>query len=288
VTYPSHDTVVTYPTGDTDSDGTVLHVEDLPDGRRVVILNRTAAHPVDTTWPDQGSDRSVLSTLDAETPVVESVVGATDGTTLFVGTDIPVKKGAPGWAFVAAHVVDGGAALVEGAAVHVTVDADYRHALSAGHTACHLASLALNRVLAPSWKKAAAADALGAPNFDALAIETSTIVENGSEDVYRIGKSLRRKGFAADALSDLPTIEESINATLEEWVSTNAPARIDTDGAGLTDRRYWVCRLPESEVRIPCGGTHLSSLAEVSSVRVALGIQETDGAVILTMVTTSR
>ena len=287
VTYPDTDTVVTYPAGSTESDGTVVHVETLADGRLVVLLDRTAAHPVDTTWPDQGSDRSTISTSAGETPVLESVVAATDGSALYVGTDIPVKKGTPGWAFVAAHLMRPDTSLVEGDAVHVTVDPAYRHALSAGHTACHLASLALNSALAGAWKKDVMTDALGQPNFDALAIERSTIVENGSEDVYRIGKSLRRKGFAADALGDLPVLEEAINATLAEWVATDAPARIDSDGDGLTDRRYWVCDLPGTAVRIPCGGTHLASLAEVSSLGVTLHREETDGAVILTMLTTS-
>src|SRR4051812_36072580 len=133
---PSADTIVTYPDGDTASTSTVVHTETLPDGRLAVLLDRTAFHPVDHTWPDQGADRGTL----AGQPVVDAIVGATDGTRLYVGRDIPVRKGEPGWAFVVVHLVE---APVSGI-VEVDVDVDYRRALSAGHTACHLASLALN------------------------------------------------------------------------------------------------------------------------------------------------
>ena len=271
---PSADTVVTYPDGDTASSSIVLHCETLPDGRVAVLLDRTAFHPVDHTWPDQAADRG---TLDGQ-PVLDAVVGATDGTRLCVGRDIPVRKGEPGWAFVVVHIVSSPVA----GTVEVVVDADYRRALSTGHTACHLASLALNHALAEGWSKEVPLDAAGSPNFDALAIESSTITENGSIDVYRVGKSLRKKGFVPSALDS--DIETAANSRLAELLATHADVAIEREGQGLADRRFWVC----DGFRIPCGGTHRTSVDDLGSVRISLERIDADGAVQLVMTTTSR
>nr|WP_231715253.1 metal-dependent hydrolase [Arthrobacter gengyunqii] len=281
---PTVDTTVTYPAGAVESSGTVLHVSDA-DGARVVLLDTTAVHPVDAGWPDQGADRAALTTADGTSHQIrDAVVAATDGTDLFLGADIPVKKGTEGWVFAVAHLLPAGAAVQEGDSVRVEVDEAYRSALSTGHTACHLASLALNRQLAGAWKKDVLPDAAGNPNFDALAIETSTITEHGSTDVYRLGKSLRRKGFVPDALlADLVAAEAGINAILADWTATGAEVRIERDGDGLTDMRRWAVDLPEGTVRIPCGGTHAASLKETGGIQVTLTAEEGDGAVTVTM-----
>jgi alanyl-tRNA synthetase len=271
---PQTDTLVTYPDGDLTSTSEVVHTEQLPDGRHAVLLDRTAFHPVDHTWPDQGADRGTL----AGQPVLDAIVGATDGTQLFVGRDIPVRKGEQGWAFVVAHLL---AEPVEGT-VEVVVDADYRRALSTGHTACHLASLALNHALAGAWTKEVQLDAAGSPNFDALAIETSTITENGSVDVYRVGKSLRRKGFDAAGL-DVPAVESAANERLAELLATRASVAIEREGQGLADRRFWVC----GDYRIPCGGTHRTSVDDLGSVRIQLERTDVEGAIQLVMTTTA-
>lgn len=281
---PTVDTTVTYPSGAVESTGTVLHVGKLPDGTQAVLLDTTAVHPVDAGWPDQGADRAVLKTAAAGAhELLDAVVAATDGTTLFLGADIPVKKGTAGWVFAVAHLLPAEAAVQEGDPVRIEVDAARRAALSAGHTACHLASLALNRQLAGAWKKDVLPDAAGNPNFDALAIETSTITEHGSTDAYRVGKSLRRKGFLPEALADLPAAEAGINAILAGWTATGAEVRIERDGDRLTDLRRWSVDLPEGTVSIPCGGTHAASLQETGGIQVTLTAAERDGAVTLTM-----
>jgi alanyl-tRNA synthetase len=171
--------------------------------------------------------------------------------------------------------------------VAVTVDADRRRALSLGHTGCHLASLALNRAMAGRWSKDVRLDALGAPNFDAEANDTSRILERGSLDTYRLGKSLRKKGFSTEGIAEsLPAIESEVNAALAEWVAEDAPVRIDRDGDGLTDRRYWVCSLADGEARIACGGTHATSLGELGSLRASLTLGDADGTPVLTVQTT--
>ena len=64
----------------------------------------------------------------------------------------------------------------------LTVDAAHRAALSAGHTGCHVAALALNAALAGRWRKPGRADGLGHPDFDQLAIVSSRIEPDGAID----------------------------------------------------------------------------------------------------------
>ncbi|MFC5931287.1 metal-dependent hydrolase [Cryobacterium melibiosiphilum] len=287
MTYPVADTRVTYAAGAAEASALVLHVEDLSDGRRAVLLDTTCAHPVDAGWPDQGADQAVLRTETGDIALLDCIVGATDGIGLHLGREIPVPKGAAGWAFVAAHIVAAGAPIAEGDAVRVVVDPGVRARTSAGHTACHLASLALNLAVEDRWKKQPRPDALGRPDFDGTAIDVSLIGENTSTDAYRLGKSLRKKGFVTEGLDEaLPLLAETINTTLADWVATDAAVRIDRDGDALTDRRYWVCELPGTSARIPCGGTHVSRLGELGRVRVTLELHDVDGTSVLTMVTT--
>ena len=279
MTLPTTDTIVTYPAGDTTSESRVIHVESLED-RLAVLLDRTAVHPVDAGWPDQGADRALLDAGDVEIEVLDAVVAATDGERLYLGSDIPVRKGTDGWAFVVAHLVDVDASLTEGDTVTVEVDAGYRELLSAGHSACHLASLALDAALAGAWSKENR-------GFDAVANETSTILERGSRDTYRVGKSVRKAGFDPAALDDPAALAAEVNATLASWVAAGGAIRIDRDGERLTDRRYWVASLPGGETRLACGGTHVSSIAELGAVSVELSTEQLDGAIGLTMLTTA-
>lgn len=283
MTLPTEDTRVLYPSGAVDLQATVLHSETLADGRSAVLFEATCVHPVDAGWPDQGPDTALIHHGAAFWPVEDCIVGATDGSTLFLGEDIPVAKGTPGWAFVVVHVVDADG-LSAGDTVTVEVDEGLRNSTSAGHTACHLASLALNAALADRWKKDVRADALGHPDFDGLAIDQSLIGPNASVDTYRLGKSLRKKGFSVEGFSEaLPSVQAAVNAALAEWVRTDAAVRIDCDGDRLTDRRYWVCELPGESVRIPCGGTHVNSLGALGEVTVTLELIDVDGTPVLTM-----
>ena len=283
---PATDTIVSYPDGATTSTGTVLHVEPLPDGRSAVLLDSTAFHPVDTAWPDQPADRGTLATTQGTQAITDAVTGGIRDGKLLLGADLPVRTGTDGWTFVVAHILDGLPPAV-GEAVRVDVDRDSRAALSAGHTACHLASLALDAALADAWTKPAATDALGNPAFDALAIQSSRIHPNGSTDIYRIGKSLRRKGFTPAALADAAGMAARINAQLARWVAAGGAVRIEHDGNLLTTRRTWVCELPTGRTDIPCGGTHVSDLSQFASITTSLTMRESDGAVELIMETTA-
>ncbi|HMM83554.1 MAG TPA: metal-dependent hydrolase [Terrimesophilobacter sp.] len=285
MTLPINDTVVTYPTGATSGTATVLHVEKIGDVF-AVLLDTTPVHPVDAGWPDQPADRASFEWNGGRADVTDCLVAATDGETLALGAEIPVRKGAEGWAFVAAHVVT--EAPPDGMVVTVDVDDKFRRALSIGHTGCHLASLALNRALADRWAKTVREDALGSPNFDAEANDVSRILENGSRDTYRLGKSLRKKGFRTDGFADgLAAVEDAINASLQSWVGAKLPVRIDRDGDRLTDRRYWVCEFPEGAARIPCGGTHANDLGELKGLTARLSLEDHEGTPVLVMETTS-
>ncbi|MFD0329581.1 hypothetical protein ACFQZC_18790 [Streptacidiphilus monticola] len=74
---------------------------------------------------------------------------------LFLGTDIPVRRGEEGWAWLVVHVL--AEPVPVGAEVELRVDAGKRGALSAAHTGCHLLALALNEALAPAGARTRAA-----------------------------------------------------------------------------------------------------------------------------------
>ena len=165
----------------------------------------------------------------------------------------------------------------------LTVDAPHRAALSAGHTGCHVAALAVNRALASRWRKPVSRDGLDSPDFDQLAIVSSRIEPNGAVDRYRLGRTLRKKGFDTDGLTDsLPDIATEANRQLSDWVATRAPVEIQVSGPRLTDLREWVCTLPAGTQRIPCGGTHLRSLAEIDAINVELAYDQVLGELVMT------
>jgi alanyl-tRNA synthetase len=239
---------------------------------------------VDPRWPDQGPDHGTLTWRQTSLPLIDCVIGATDGSELFVGAEVPVRRGEPGWAFVVVHVVDsGGSVPADGDEVSFAVDAAHRAALSAGHTACHLAALALNAALSDRWRKPVRCDGLGHPDFDQLAIASSRIEPNGAVDHYRLGRSLRKKGFDVEGLTEsLPAITTAANRRLTDWVATRAPVEVRASGPRLTDLREWICTLPEGTQRIPCGGTHLRSLAEVDEVSIESAYDATSGELVMT------
>ncbi len=283
---PDTDTVVTFPTGELLATANVVHVA--PHGERLaVITDRTSIHPVDHAWPDQPADRGVLRSGGREVPIHDAVVAATDGSALHIG-DLPVRTGTDGWAFLVAHLVDADAPVAEGDEVEIEADGATRRSLSLGHTACHAASLALNRALADRWNKDARQDALGSPDFDGVAIASSRIHPEGSVDRYRLNKSLRRAGFDASGLADgLGELAASVDATLAQWVAADAVVRVERVGEHLTDRRTWVCELPEGSARIPCGGTHANSLGELGAIHVRFELHDDGGTPVLEMTTTA-
>ncbi|GAA1809644.1 metal-dependent hydrolase [Agromyces neolithicus] len=284
MTLPTADTRVTYPVGELERTARVVHVASADDGRLAIITDVSSFHPADAAWPDQPADTGTISAGGADLAVLDAVVAATDGEVLALGADIPVRKGTEGWAFLVAHLIADGTAITEGDEVVIRADAATRRSLSRGHTACHAASLALNRALAGRWSKLARTDALGNPDFDGIAIASSRIEPNGSVDRYRLNKSLRRAGFDVAGLADeLETLADAVTQMMAGWAAAGASVVVERDGDLLTDRRRWVAELPEGVARIDCGGTHVTSLAELDGVQVEFGLDEDQGTPILTM-----
>ena len=268
-------TRVTFPDGSLTGEGDVLIVDR---ERAVVVVDATPFHPVDHTWPDQPGDSGTITVSDVVLDVSEAVMAAvSDEGELAVGTDIPVKRGAEGWTWLVGHRVDGEipASVVTGASARLEVDAARRAGLSRGHTACHLASLALDAALADLWRKEIGVDPLGHPDFEGRANQTSFIHPDGSVDEYRLGKSLRKAGFDSEGFAaSLAQREQRINDLLAGWIASGGESRIDVEGPGISDRRTWRCVLPEGEVGFLCGGTHVHSLAEFASISVALDLSD--------------
>ncbi len=270
---PLVDTKVTFPAGGLISEATVLAVVELSDsdasGAIGMVTDISPFHPVDPGWPDQGADRGTAVIKGCAVEVVDVVLGATQGDNLLMSTNIPVRRGEPGWAFVVIHVLAPGSGIPSvGERVELRVDAAHREALSRGHTACHVAGLALNAALADRWRKPVPLDGLGHPNFDRQALASSKIHPDGATDVYRLGKSLRKKGF--DAEFDAAAVAAVANQTLARWLAAGVSIRIEAEGPGLTDRRTWVGTLPDGEERIACGGTHPTSLESFGAIEIAL------------------
>ncbi|WP_426183724.1 hypothetical protein [Microbacterium sp. TWP3-1-2b2] len=270
-------TVVTFADGAVRGEGEVVRAHQSAAGA-VIVVDATPFHPVDHTWPDQPGDAGVLTLGEDQVAVAEAVMAAESDTGEFaVGAEIPVKRGAEGWTWLVGHRLEGDAPdwLVEGSAVRLDVDAGRRAGLSRGHTACHLASLALDLAVADLWRKDPGTDALGSPDFEGRANQTSRIHEDGSIDEYRLGKSLRKAGFDTEGFAaTLSAREDAINTKLAEWVTSAAASRVETDGPSIIDRRRWHCDLPEGEAVILCGGTHVDSLSAFSSIRVVLDLSD--------------
>lgn len=270
-------TTVLFPDGTVTATATVERLIARPGGD-VVVLDVTPFHPVDHTWPDQPGDCGDLAAGDGRVAVAEALmVGVDADGGVFVAHDIPVKRGTDGWTWLVGHRLEGPAPawLVPGAHVQATVDAARRASLSRGHTACHLASLALDLAVADLWRKDPGVDGLGTADFEGHANQTSSIHADGAVDEYRLGKSLRRAGFDSAAFgASLADRQERINAQLAAWVAAGCPSRIACDGTTITDMRRWECDLPEGRASIPCGGTHAASLSAFSSITVTLELPE--------------
>ncbi|GAA1177720.1 alanyl-tRNA synthetase [Kitasatospora gansuensis] len=276
-------THVSFPAGAVTGESPVLAVHPLADGRYAVVTEATPFHPLDHTWPDQPADLGTLTVGSVTHPVVDCLTGGYGPAGEFlVGADIPVRRGDEEWSWLVLHVLAADPGAVVGQHARLAVDAERRALLSAAHSGCHLLALALNAALAPRWRKdPGRSDAFGSPDFDSLAMASSVMDTEASTDTYRLGKSLRKKGFTAEATEEfpaladaLPAVTEAVNAQLAAWVAADAPVRIEVPGPELTARRQWHCELPAGSAAIACGGTHLHHLGELAELRTELTLSE--------------
>ena len=239
-----------------------------------VVTHSSPFHPVSHIWPDHPADKG---TIDGY-PVLNCQVGAVKVSTgqLYVGELIPVKRNEPGWNFVVVHcLAKESKAIKTNQVVNLTVDKAYQLSLSRGHSAGHLSSLALNKVLTQQgfWRKDAdRKDPHGNYDFNSYAQVSSFVSPEKCIDHYRLGKTIRKRGLnSSEMLEKLKSIEVLVNQQLGAWVELKSPVKIRCEGDTLIDSRYWHCDLGEStEAVIPCGGTHVSCLDEYRQITVRL------------------
>lgn len=245
------------------------------DEKTYLVTETTPFHPVSHIWPDHPADRGKATFDGYSHEIVDCLVGAVEEATgeLYVDKQIPVKRDTQGWMFVVVHVLDG-LITPQSNLVGLHVDKDYQQALSRGHTAGHLAYLALNKVLAQGyWRKDAdRKDPHGNFDFNSYAQETSFVTEDRCVDHYRLGKTLRKRGLnSAQFIEDIAEVEQKVNAVLQVWLSREVDITMRLEGDKLTDSRYWGCDLGEDHyAEIPCGGTHIRNIKEISGLSVSL------------------
>lgn len=257
-------------------DAKVLHVESDED-KTYLITDVTPFHPVSHIWPDHPADNGVVSLDEVEYTVDGCLVGAIEQSTgkLYVAADIPVKRDTEGWAFVVVHQLAASASMIKiSDEVVLSVDKGYQASLSRGHSAGHIAFLALNKVLAESyWRKDAdRKDPLGSYDFNSYAQVTSFVSPELCTDTYRLGKTLKKRGLnVADMLANLDGIEADINQMIADWLAEPTPVAMRLEGEALTDSRYWEWQLDaDTLVSIPCGGTHIENTTELKALSVKL------------------
>ena len=254
----------------------VLYVEN-NDSQTYVITNLTPFHPVSHIWPDHPADRGFVSVNGEQYIVEDCLVGAIEQSTgkLCIAADIPVKRDTEGWAFVVVHQLPASASMINiGDEVELSVDKEYQASLSRGHSAGHIAFLALNKVLAESyWRKNAdRKDPLGSYDFNSYAQVTSFVTPELCTDKYRLGKTLKKRGLnVADMLANLEGVEADINQMISGWLTESTSVVMRLEGEALTDSRYWEWQFnADTLVSIPCGGTHIENTSELKVLSVKL------------------
>lgn len=281
-------TFVTFPGGALTGNGRIEFAALSADGW-LLIADRTPVHPVSFRWPDQPADTGQVIFSDGITvdfsAACTGVVNAKTGT-LLTGEDArAIRKGEGDWQSVVVHNVRSDRDLQRyvGQEAHFTVEPNRRNALSVAHTAAHLSALALNAIAVPFWtKEYVDLDAFGRPNLDKAAIQVSSIQPELSTDVYRLGKSLKKKGFDRDRfVSQLDSLTGTINLQIRTWLESKAPINVTPSEGLLEEVRLWQTELDGSEVTIPCGGTHVKRLTDIGAVEINVAPLE-DGFVMTT------
>lgn len=264
------DTKILYDYDELSTKSKILDIKDF-ENKKIIITERTTFHPVSNSWPDQPGDIGTFDINGNILKVIDSIIVLKDkDNNFYFDKEIP-KKPEEDSIFLVGHIVENIDVSLIGEEVTINVDKEYRQKLSQSHSAVHLAALSLNKALKKYWTKDFREDSLGNPDFDMIAIEDSKNHTDKSSDRYRIGKSTKKKGFQREEFfENLKEVEKEINDILKEWVLTNSVIEISSDNNTLKSRRYWTCKLPIGDAKIPCGGTHVKSLEIYKEIKVTL------------------
>lgn len=271
-------TVVTFAGGSLCEEATVTFATPR-DGGWLVLVDRSPFHPESLSWPDQPGDHGTLTFPGGEPhAIVDCLTGLVDPDRGILLTDaeaIAASRSGASLQAVVLHVVRSeiGMGNVIGRRARLDVATDRRADLSLQHTGVHVAALTLNRFADRFWTKDKPdRDGLGFANLDKAAVTRSSIDTERSVDTYRIGKSLRKKGFDRNAfLAALPDVEDAMNMHLRgALLGASTPTRVSPPEGRLDGRRIWSTTLDGIEISIPCGGTHIDDLSRILAIDVEL------------------
>lgn len=299
-------TIVNFASGAIEYTGKILAILELKANKVGVIADKTCFHPIDYKWPDQPGDKGKIIIIDnnIEMHVENSFIAAINKNTksyIYDKEDVKSIKIKDDYHFVVVHVVENGFReelvqyIHDESVIKLHVDDEYRKKLSSSHTACHLAALALNKATTPFWKnkKEIKRDSLGSFDFDKICIEKSKILPEKSVDIYRLGKSISKKGFNVNEfIANLSEVELDINNQLNKWIELSktkeVKCKVIPDESFLTEKRVWQCYFPEGGAVIPCGGTHITNLNMFKKIKVKLDSVKLENAANIVMNTTAQ
>lgn len=275
----SASTLVTFPQGGLSGKSKVLDVAKVVNGKIALFLETTPFHPVDRKWPDQPADRGTLTLTESgkKFKVEECEIFAIHQKTHEIIPSINVPRAEKDqWNLIVGHIIDpldlSPESFIE-CTVNADVDEPYRRQLSLHHTASHLVAFALNVATKDFWtKNPPQKDSVGSPDLDKLTIEKSLIYPDRSEDFYRFGKSIGKKGLQVlQLVGKLKEVERKVNELLKEWIAkSNKVELLSKNGFRLDDTRIWHCELPVGTAEMPCGGTHMSDLSRFDKIEYRL------------------
>ncbi|RAW96404.1 hypothetical protein CKY04_15280 [Photorhabdus sp. S8-52] len=244
----------------------------------ILITQDSPFYPKNYKWPDQLHDNGIISIDDKELAVTKVyTTGLIDGH-LYIDQEI-TKQATPPAKIMPAHYLPDLQGISErdliGKTVTLSVNDKTRYRVSATHSMAHFMSLSLNKATNHIWSKVYDTDDLGNYNLDKAAIYQSSITELQSIDIYRFGKSIKKKGFDENILiENLDKINREVNNTLNNWLSQGAEITIEYQSKEINDTRLWKSTIDSTVVTIPCGGTHINNINEVKGVNVEIKIGE--------------
>ncbi|CAM3227522.1 hypothetical protein [Xenorhabdus nematophila] len=271
-------------TGQLSLDAVVIDIFKYNDGY-IVITDNSPFYPENYKWGDQKSDVGVIEFNNHILNIVKTYTAAVIDGQIYIDQNIPDKLNAED-KLIPAHYLESLNGLEDkfilGENIKLSVDAETRHKISAAHSMAHFMSLALNKAANKYWNKGYETDSLGNFNLDKAAIFKSSISELKSIDIYRFGKSIKKKGFDKSSfMENIDSTSEEINLILKNWLSIGSEIQVEYTSKNIEDLRLWKSTVENKPVVIPCGGTHIKNIEEIKDVKVEISQGESDEYIVI-------